>query len=207
MGIVTSQSFKNTIWTYIGFFIGAINTLYLFSYFISDVYYGLVTFILSTSFIMSPLMAFGAHNTLVKFYSTFKTKNSLHSFLTLMLLLPLVMIIPVGLIGLVSYEAIAGLISDENPIVKGYLWHIFIIAIAMAYFEVFFAWSKVQMKTVFGNFMKEVFHRVGVMLLLFAVYLEWITVEQFINGIVGVYILKMLVMKLYAFSLKIPVLK
>jgi O-antigen/teichoic acid export membrane protein len=207
MGIVTSQSFKNTIWTYVGFFIGAINTLYLFSYFISDVYYGLVTFILSTSFIMSPLMAFGAHNTLVKFYSTFKTKNSLHSFLTLMLLLPLAMIIIVGLIGIVSYESIAGLISDENPIVKGYLWHIFIIATAMAYFELFFAWSKVQMKTVFGNFMKEVFHRVGVMLLLFAVYFEWITIEQFINGIVGVYILKMLVMKLYAFSLKIPVLK
>ena len=207
MGIVTSQSFKNTIWTYVGFFIGAINTLYLFSYFISDVYYGLVTFVLSTSFIMSPLMAFGAHNTLVKFYSTFKTKNSLHSFLTLMLLLPLAMIIPIGLIGLVSYEAIAGLISDENPIVKGYLWHIFIIATAMAYFEVFFAWSKVQMKTVFGNFMKEVFHRVGVMLLLFAVYLEWITVDQFINGIAGVYILKMLIMKLYAFSLKFPVLK
>lgn len=207
MGIVTSQSFKNTIWTYVGFFIGAINTLYLFSYFISDVYYGLVTFILSTSFIMSPLMAFGAHNTLVKFYSTFKTKNSLHSFLTLMLLLPLAMIIPVGLIGLVSYEAIASIISNENPIVKGYLWHIFIIAIAMAYFEVFYAWSKVQMQTVFGNFMKEVFHRVGVMVLLFAVYLEWITVEQFINGIVGVYILKMLIMKLYAFSLKFPVLK
>ncbi len=207
MGIVTSQSFKNTIWTYVGFFIGAINTLYLFSYFISDVYYGLVTFILSTSFIMSPLMAFGAHNTLVKFYSTFKTKNSLHSFLTLMLLLPLAMIIIVGLIGIVSYESIAGLISDENPIVKGYLWHIFIIATAMAYFELFFAWSKVQMKTVFGNFMKEVFHIVGVMLLLFAVYFEWITIEQFINGIVGVYILKMLVMKLYAFSLKIPVLK
>lgn len=207
MGIVTSQSFKNTIWTYIGFFIGAINTLYLFSYFISDVYYGLVTFILSTSFIMSPLMAFGAHNTLVKFYSTFKTKNGLHSFLTLMLLLPLTIIIPIGLIGLVSYESIAKLISDENPIVKGYLWHIFIIAIAMAYFEVFFAWSKVQMQTVFGNFMKEVFHRVGVMLLLFSVYLEWLSVEQFINGIVIVYILKMLIMKLYAFNLKFPVLK
>lgn len=207
MGIVTSQSFKNTIWTYIGFFIGAINTLYLFSYFISDVYYGLVTFILSTSFIMSPLMAFGAHNTLVKFYSTFKTKNGLHSFLTLMLLLPLAIIIPIGLIGLVSYESIAKLISDENPIVKGYLWHIFIIAIAMAYFEVFFAWSKVQMQTVFGNFMKEVFHRVGVMLLLFSVYLEWLSVEQFINGIVVVYILKMLIMKLYAFNLKFPVLK
>ncbi len=207
MGIVVSQSFKNTIWTYAGFFIGAINTLYLFSYFITDVHYGLVTFILSTSFIMSPLMAFGAYNTLVKFYSTFKTKNNLHSFLTLMLFLPLAIILPVAIAGLLSYDGIASLISQENPVVKGYLWHIFITAVAMAYFEVFFAWSKVQMKTVFGNFMKEVFHRVGVMVLLFAVYFQWLTVEEFINGVVLVYVFKMLIMMFYAFSLKLPVLK
>ncbi|MGJ8594032.1 MAG: oligosaccharide flippase family protein [Aquaticitalea sp.] len=207
MGIVTSQSFKNTITTYLGFGIGAINTLFLYTYFISDIYYGLVAFILSTANIMTPLMAFGVHNTLIKFYSTFRTKNSLNSFLTLMLFLPLLMIIPVGLVGIFSYEMIGELLSRKNPIVKEYVWFIFVSAIAMAYFEVFFAWSKTQMQTVFGNFMKEVWHRVGVMLLLFAVYLEWINVEQFIVGVVVVYILRMLVMMVYAFSVRLPVFK
>ena len=70
MGIVTSQSFKNTITTYLGFGIGALNTLFLYTYFISDQYYGLVAFILSTANIMMPLMAFGAHNTFCLLYTS-----------------------------------------------------------------------------------------------------------------------------------------
>lgn len=207
MGIVTSQSFKNTITTYLGFGIGALNTLFLYTYFISDQYYGLVAFILSSANIMMPLMAFGVHNTIIKFYSTFKTKNSLNSFLTLMLFLPLLLIIPIGLVGSISYEAIGRLLSQKNPIVMGYVWYIYVAAIAMAYFEVFFAWSKTQMLTVFGNLMKEVFQRVGVMLLLFTVYLQWIDVEQFIIGVIVVYIVRMFIMMLYAFSVRLPVFK
>ncbi len=207
MGIVTSQSFKNTITTYLGFGIGAVNTLFLYTYFISDVYYGLVAFILSTANIMMPLMAFGVHNTIIKFYSTFKTKNSLNSFLTLMLFLPLFLIVPIGLIGVFSYDILGELLSQKNPIIKDYMWYIFVAAIAMAYFEVFFAWSKTQMLTVFGNFMKEVFHRVGVMILLFSVNFEWIDVQQLIIGVVMVYMLRMVVMMLYAFSVRLPVFK
>jgi len=207
MGIVTSQSFKNTITTYLGFGIGAINTLFLYTYFISDTYYGLVAYILSTANIMMPLMAFGAHNTLVKFYSTFKTKNSLNSFLTLMLFLPLALIIPVGIIGVFSYDVIGELLSKKNDIIADYVWYIYASAIAMAYFELFFAWSKTQMLTVFGNFMKEVFHRVGVMVLLFTVNFGWIDVQEFIVGVVLVYVLRMVVMMLYAFSVRLPVFK
>ncbi len=206
MGIVITQSYKNTITTYLGFIIGAINTLFLYTEFLTDEYYGLVGYVLSTANVMMPLMAFGVHNTLVKFYSSFKTRISLNSFLTLMLFLPLVIIIPVSFIGYISYETIGDFLSKENSIIKGYLWHIVIAAIAMAYFEVFFAWAKVQMQTVFGNFMKEVCHRVGVMILLFCVFYKVITVEQFMMGLVGVYVTRMLIMKLYAFSVKFPVI-
>lgn len=207
MGIVASQSLKNTITTYLGFAIGALNTLYLYVFFISDVHYGLISFMLSTATIMMPLMAFGVHNTIVKFYSTFKTKNSLNSFLTLMLFLPLSVIIPIGIIGVVVYDNIADILSQKNSIIGGYIGYIYLAAIAMAYFEVFFAWSKTQLQTVFGNFMKEVFHRIGIMLLLFSVYLEWLSVDVFIASVVGVYGLRMLIMMFYAFSIRLPVFK
>ncbi|MFK7833957.1 MAG: polysaccharide biosynthesis C-terminal domain-containing protein [Winogradskyella sp.] len=207
MGIVRNQSFKNTITTYLGFGIGAINTLFLYTNFLSDKYYGLVAFLLSAANIMMPFMAFGVHNAIVKFYSTFRTKNSINSFLTLMLFLPLVFIIPTGFIGYFAYDAIVSWLSNENPIVENYIWHIFILAIAMAYFEVFFAWTKVQLQTVFGNLMKEIFHRVCIMMLLFTVYLEWLSVNDFILALVGVYVLRMVIMKLYAFTIRLPKLK
>ena len=206
MGIVASQSFKNIISTYLGFFIGAINTLFLYTEFLSDEYYGMVGYMLSLAYVIMPLMAFGVHNTLVKFYSSFKTRVSLNSFLTLMLFLPMLIIIPLIVITYVSYDVIIGFLSQKNEIIKGYLWHTICVAISLAYFEVFFAWAKVQMQTVFGNFMKEVFHRVGAMTLLFLLYFKVINVEQFMTGLVVVYVLRTLVMTLYAFTIRFPVI-
>ncbi len=207
MGIIKNQSFKNTITTYVGFGIGAINTLFLYTNFMSDTYYGLIAFILSTANIMMPLMAFGTQNTLIKFYSSYKTRNSINSFLMLMLFLPLLLIIPIGLIGYYSLDFISDFLSQKNPIIKDYVWLIYISAIAFAYFEVFYSWTKVQMQSVFGNFMKEVFHRVGVMILLFCLYFELLTIQQFIYSVVGVYILRMMLMKLYAYYIRRPVIR
>jgi len=207
MGLVITQSIKNTIITYFGFGIGAINVLFLYTNFLSDEYFGLITFIFSTANIMMPLLAFGTHNTIIKFYSSFKTRQSQNGFLTLMLFLPLVIIIPLGVIGYISFDSISYWLTKKNVIVGDYIWLIFISAIAFAYFEVFYSWSKVQMKTVFGNFMKEVFHRVCIMILLICLYFNYLTVNQFIYCIVGAYVLRTLIMKIYAFGLRFPVFK
>lgn len=207
MGVVISQSIKNTISTYLGFFIGAINVLFLFTNFLSDVYFGLFTFIFSTANIMMPLMAFGTHNTIIKFYSIFKTRQSQNSFLMVMLVLPLFIIVPIGFVGFVSFDIISSWLAQKNPIIKEYVGLIYISAIAFAYFEVFYAWSRIHMQSVFGNFMKEVFHRLCTTFLLFGLYFEYVTVDQFIIGVVWVYIIRMLLMAISAFSLKGPVFK
>ena len=206
MGIVSKQALNNTMITYLGFGIAAINTLFLYTNFLTDAYYGLVTVILSTSAVLMPLLAFGVPNTLVKFYSSFKKEKDTQAFETLMLLLPLVLIIPIALISYLFTDVIGDFISKENSMVKDYVWYIFLIGMAMAYFEVFYAWAKVQMKSVFGNFMKEVFNRVGVMLLLFLVYFDVISVDFFLKALVALYLLRTVIMKLYAYRLKMPTL-
>ena len=202
MGIVATQSLKNIVSTYLGFFIGAINTLFLYTEFLSDSYYGLVGYMLSLAFVIMPVMAFGAHNTLVKFYSTFKTEALRDSFLTCMLFLPLIVIVFVVTMVYWGYDAISLFLAQKNEAIKDYLWHTVVAAISLAYFEVFYAWAKVHMQTVFGNFMKEVFHRIGVMLLLFSLYLNILDVSQFMFALVCVYVLRMLVMGVYAFNLR-----
>jgi O-antigen/teichoic acid export membrane protein len=207
MGIVLSQSIKNTFTTYVGFVIGGINVLFLFTNFVSDDYFGLIQYIFSTAAIMMPLMAFGVHNTIIKFYSSFKTRQLQNSFLTLMLILPLCIALPVGFLGYLSYESISFWLTQENDIIQNYIWLIFLSALLFAYFEVFYAWSKVQMHSVFGNFMKEIFHRICTTILLFCLYLEFINVNQLIYSLVVVYGLRMVIMALYAFSLKVPILR
>ena len=204
MGIVSKQALNNTIITYLGFGIAAINTLFLYTNFLSDTYYGLVTVILSISAVLMPLLAFGVPNSMVKYYSGFKDTIHENGFQTLMLLLPLFLILPLAVLSYFFHDAVSQLISGENTIVKDYVWYIFLIAMAMAYFEVFYAWAKVRMKSVFGNFMREVFNRIGVMLLLFLLYLDIIDVDFFLKALVGLYLLRTLLMKLYAYRIKMP---
>lgn len=207
MGIVLKQSLQNTIITFLGFGIGAINAIFLYTRFLTDEYYGLVGVILSTSAILSPLLAFGVPNTLVKYYSSFQNSKETDGFLTLMLFLPLVLILPLAGISYLAYDIISDFLSKTNTIVKDYVWYIFLIGMAMAYFEIFHAWTKVQLKSVFGNFMKEVSIRLGVMILLFLVYFEVISIASFLKALVGLYFLRTVVMKLYAYRLKMPKLQ
>jgi O-antigen/teichoic acid export membrane protein len=204
MGIVIKQSFKNTLFIYLGFAVGGINTLVLYTRFLEDEYYGLVTFLLATSNLLMPLIALGIHHTIVKFFSSYFTKIDRDKFLSSVLFLPLLIAIPIGFFGDLFYEQISNYISEKNPIIKDYTFVIYIVAFTCAYFEVFYAWAKVHFQTVFGNILKELYNRVAVMILLFAVYFQWITKAEFVYYLTGAYFLRMVIMMLYAFKLYLP---
>ena len=204
MGIVLKQSLNNTIITYLGFGIGALNVLFLYTNFMSDAYYGLVNVILSAATILLPILAFGVPNTLVKFYSGFTNEKETDDFLTLMLLLPLALILPIAFLSFFAYDTIGGFLATENAMVKDYVWYIFFIGMAMAYFEVFYAWARIRMKSVFGNFLKEIFCRLGQTILLVLLYYKIIDIAQFLMALVGIYLLRTLIMKLYAYRLRMP---
>ena len=69
MGIVIKQSIKNTIITFIGFGIGAVNTLFMYPYFLGEDYFGLSGYVLSAANILYPILSFGIQNTLIKFFN------------------------------------------------------------------------------------------------------------------------------------------
>ena len=204
MGIIVSQSAKNLTTTYAGFGIGAINTLFLYTNFLTPEYYGLVGFLLSAANLIWPLMAFGVHNTLVKFYTSYDSQEQKDKLLNVILFLPLVISLILGLMGYFFYDLLLDYFSDGEGLVQPYIWLIFVIALATSYFEIFFSWAKIHYKSVFGNFMKEVFHRACISLLLLAVYFSYISIENFVYAIGGVFLLRLLIMMLYAFRLYVP---
>jgi len=207
MGIVLKQSLYNTIITYVGFGIGAINTLFLYTNLLTDEYFGLVTVILSAAAVLMPILAFGVPNALVRYFSSFTDSNEQNGFLILMLCLPVAMILPLWGICYLAYESIGNFLAQENPIVKDYVWYVFAIAFALSYFEIFYAWSKVHLKSIFGNFMKEVFVRAGTLILLILIYLKLITVDFFLMALVALSLLRTLIMKIYAYRIRMPQFK
>ncbi|AOW09717.1 oligosaccharide flippase family protein [Flavobacterium gilvum] len=205
MGIVLNQSFKNTIITYIGFGIGGISTLFLFPPILGKTFYGLSNYILSCANVIMPLFAIGMQNTLVKFYSQCKSEKERNEFLSFTVLFPILLIVLIILIGLCFYDEISFFVTKKNPIVKDFIWLIPVIGICMAYFEIFYAWARVHMYSVFGNFIKEVGLRLFSLIALFGIYFKWITAVDFIYLTAGIYLVAFLVTMFYAFRIKKPV--
>jgi O-antigen/teichoic acid export membrane protein len=204
MGIVLNQSLKNTIITYIGFAIGGISTIFLFPSILGKTYYGLSNYILSCANVIMPLFAIGMQNTLVKFYSQCKTEKEQNQFLSFSVLFPLVLTIPLLLLGLFFYDEIGLFVTKKNPIVKEFIYLIPFIGLCMAYFEIFYAWARVHMHSVFGNFIKEVGLRLFSLVALVGMYLGWITAIEFIYLTAGIYFVALLITMLYAFRVKKP---
>ena len=204
MGIVLNQSLKNTVITYIGFGIGGINTIYLYPVFLGATFYGLTNYITSCANVIMPLFAIGMQNTLIKFYSQYETEEEKSRFLSFTVLFPLLIIIPILLIGLFFYDEVLFFLSKKNPIVKSYIWLIPFIGLCMAYFEIFYAWSRVHMHSVFGNFIKEVALRLFSLFLLVGVYYNWLSVEGFVYATAVLYFLAFLITMFYAFGIQKP---
>ncbi|MCK0131834.1 oligosaccharide flippase family protein [Flavobacteriaceae bacterium F08102] len=204
MGIVYKQSLINTIILFLGFGIGGINVLFLYTHFLEESYFGLVTFMLSAANILMPILVLGMQHTIIKFFSSYQSKQEKDAFLTTVLVLPLLVIIPLSLIGSLAYQSIATWLSQKNAIIESYTVFIFITGVFMGYFEIFYAFSKVQMKSVFGNFIKEIFARVCTSLLLIGISFDILTPNQFVIALVVVYGIRTFIMMIYAFSVYQP---
>ncbi|QMU63902.1 MAG: oligosaccharide flippase family protein [Flavobacteriaceae bacterium] len=204
MGIVLKQSSRNTIIIYAAFFFGGINALFLYTRFLKEEYYGLVTYLLSMANLLMPLTAFGVQYTIVKFYSSYTSKIQRDRFLSTALFVPLFIATPIAFFGNLFYNEIATYLSKKNAIIRDYTFIIYLVAVTTAYFEIFYSWSKVQLKSVFGNVLKELYNRIAVMILLFLVFYKVINQVAFIYCLTAAYFLRMFIMMLYAFKLYRP---
>ena len=180
MGIVINQSIKNLIFTYLGFVIGAVNTLFLYPYIMDADYYGLVAVLLSTAMIFYPLLSIGMSNAIVRFYARYKSKEDKDKLISFTFVLPLLVITPLWILTNVFESDIANTLSDKSELVKYYIKYIFIFAVFVGYFEVFYSYSRVLLKSVFGNILKEISIRVYVTILIILIYFNVITDHQFI---------------------------
>ena len=211
MGIVFKQTSWNIVTITIAILIGGINTLYFYPEFLREQYYGLVVFLLATSNLLQPLMSFGAQHTIIKFFSSFKNIKEKDEFLSSIIFLPLFFILPVCFLVVQFHDLIAEFLSVKNPIIKSYVWVIFLVSFATSYFEVFYAWSRVQFKSIFGNILKEIYPRIAVFILLFLVSIDILTKENFVWWLTGLYYIRLIIIIIYSlflytpkFSVKIP---
>jgi len=204
MGIIAKQSIYNVVSIGLAFLIGAVNMVYLYPTYPGKEFQGLIVALLANSNLIQPFISFGVQHTLIKYFSEAQSKMERDRLLWFVLLLPLVIIALILPFYFQFNTALLELIAGKGNGVSRFPFLILAIAISTAYFEVFFSWLRVHLKTVFGNFLKEVYPRVLVFLLLMAYILEWIDLDGFINFLIIGYYLRLLCVMCYSFFIYIP---
>ena len=187
--IIARQSIYNSLSIFFAFFLGAINTLFLYPSILNEQFYGLITALLAFSNIIQPILSFGVQHTIIKFYSNCKDKIEQNSLLIYSIVFPFILILFFSIFFNLKYDLISNYLSSENSLIKKYVFFILLISISTSYFEVFYSWLKVKKKTVFGNFMKEVYPRLLTFTLLLSYFFVLIDIDEFIIFfIVGYYL-------------------
>tara|TARA_B100001250_G_scaffold130818_2_gene111661 strand:- start:1643 stop:3103 length:1461 start_codon:yes stop_codon:yes gene_type:complete len=204
MSIVVKQSFFNLITIGFAFVIGAFNTLYLYPTFLGSKLQGLVIALLAISNIVQPFLSFGTQHAVIRFYSRYKSKQEKDAVLTLSLIIPFIITAIVTPLFYFYYDQIKVLLFQTENAFSQYAYVILFIAVSTSFFEIFYSWVRVKLKSVFGNFLKELYPRLLVTFLLITYTFDYIDFENFILYLIYGYYLRLLIVMIYSFIINKP---
>ncbi len=156
--------------TLLGFVLGALNTLVLYTRLVGVEEYGTIAFILATATLISPFISLGMPQGLLRFYNSL-TKIERSRLLGLTILLTLLVAFIISGIAYLFHEWLGQYSDAIRTLSLNELISILIIALSMGLFELGFSLAKLQFKPRFGVFLKEVYPRL--LITLYLIHLYW----------------------------------
>ena len=204
MQYIFRQTTYNSLLTLGGFVFGALNTLVFYVQFLDVTSYGIIAFLLASSTLISPILSGGVQQTLIKHLERDSSKENEKIYKILLQYYTLYLII-LGLVFYLGQGAFKSLIEVTTTELEELMVFIWILGLAMAVFEICFAISKIHLKTIFGTFLKELFVRLGISLLLLTHLYVNFSLTTIIVIICGIYVLRVFLMLVYFQKMKIKI--
>jgi O-antigen/teichoic acid export membrane protein len=148
--------------------------------------------------LVQPFISFGVQYAVIKFYSSCETKEEKDKLLSFSLILPLVVFILLLIITFFFHHQITDFIASENQEMGKYAYLILAVAFSTALFEVFYNWLRIQLYSVFGNFLKEFFPRALIFTLLMIYAFGGIDLDGFIMALILGYYIRLFLLVVYS---------
>lgn len=190
---------QSSILTLVGFVIGAVNTLVLYTRVLSQNEYGTVSYILATATLLLPFLSLGFPQGLLRFFEKFSDKER-SALLGQLLITTLFSFLGFGVLLLIAVTLFGKGGWVSNSLGSSDMVYVLSVGGAMAFFELGFALMKFHLKTRLGVFLKEVFPRVLVTTYLLFSLVEGFDLVTFLKFLIVVYCTRALIMWIYAIS-------
>ncbi len=198
MGVIQRQSIKNTISSYVGIGLGFLSLLVIQPRLLTPEEIGLSRFLYATSVLMASFFPLGVTNMTIKFFPHFKNDaKGHHGFAGFMLLFPLIGYMLTALLLLLFKEYIMNQYRRESPVFIEYFHYIFLFSLVIGFINVISTYLNALFKSTVPSYLNDVFTRLGFIALIFLHYKGLLSLQQFILGYIGVYVIQLLLLLVY----------
>lgn len=208
MGIIQRQGIKNTISTYLGFFIGFINLLIIQPYFLTPEEIGLTRLLFSFSFLLSLFVPLGVTNLTTKYFPHFRNDENGHfGFLGFILLFPLIGFLIISVLLYVFKDFIISQYVQQSKLFVDYYLYIFPLTFILSLIGVINSYAFSLYKTTVPTFLNDVVTRIFSIILFSVYFLKLISLNWMIVGFVSIYFLQLVLLITYILMVDNPKLK
>ena len=183
MSKIRKQSLISTIWIYVGFAVGALNTfLFAKQGFFETADYGLATTLNQIGQLLTSLSALGCFGLLLKFYPYYNNRlaKKNNELLTITLFITLAGFAIIAVIGFFAQPIIAKKFMAKSPELVHYFYYAYLLGLGYLLYSIFEYQGWNLRLQLFTNILKEVILRLFVLLLIIGKLIGWLSFAQFL---------------------------
>lgn len=203
MGVIKKEGIKQSVVTYLGVLIGAVNTMYFYPKYFTEEELGLFRFLLDTATLLFPFISLGIHNLSVRMYPTFKNSTNGHNGLLFFLLIGVITGYSFFLLSSIFFiPFVDGFLDDKSLLIQENWYYIIplsgLVVLSMICTQYILNFKKV----LFPSIANDLFIKLGLPLIAVATFFGYFTIHEGVFILIGIYAVIAIVLIGYIIYLK-----
>lgn len=208
MNSIKKQGIQNVIITYTGVFIGFVSLLFIQPNLLKPEELGLTRILIAAASLIATVLPLGVSSVTTKFFPYFRNEEKKHfGFFGFMLLFPLAGTIVCGILVFTFKNLIISQYIQQSFLFTRFFDLLLPFAVIIGLNMTLNAYCASLFKTRIISFFEGIFSRVLFILIIVIYYLKWIDQTLFINLFVLIYLLQVILMIVYIYSVDNPSVK
>jgi O-antigen/teichoic acid export membrane protein len=194
VGVIKRQGIKNTIITYIGILIGAINIIFIQPKLLSPEELGLTRLLYDFSYIIGIAIPLGLPNIIVKYFPFFKDSEKKHNGFAGFILAVFFIGFVISAVCLIVFKPVlTGFYAEKSGLFVNYFNFIIPFTFIVSAITVTTAYCQSLFKSTIPSFLNDICLRLGTILITIMYFNKWISLDTYVYFFVGLYSIELLI--------------
>ena len=194
MGVIKRQGIKNTIITYIGIIIGAVNIIFIQPKLLTPEELGLTRLLYDFSYMIGIAIPLGLPNIIVKYFPFFKDSEKKHNgFAGFVLLVFLIGFIISSICLFVFKPAITSYYEEKSSLFVNYFKFIIPFTFIVSAITVTTAYCQSLFKSTVPSFLNDICLRLGTILITVLYFNQLISLNTYVYFFIGLYAIELII--------------